>query len=74
MKNLWHNIRCMIAERYFGFALAIVPKGTDEQLAVILAIRAYKRTLELKGLLVDEAVIKMIVETETRIKTDATRR
>jgi hypothetical protein len=49
MRQIWHNIRCLMAEMYIGFAMAIVPKGSDEELGICMAWKAYQRTLEFKG-------------------------
>ena len=71
MRQIWHNIRCLMAERYIGWAMMIVPKGSDEELGICMAWKAYCRTLELKGVINDEELIKAIVESETGIGISA---
>lgn len=41
IREAWYQYRCYRAEMYLDRALNIVPKDSDEELGLLLAIKAY---------------------------------
>ena len=64
MRRLWHNVRCLMAEMYIGFAMAIVPKGSDEELGVCMAWKAYQCTLRMKQQKYSDEVVMAYMRLE----------
>lgn len=44
-RRLVHNLRCLCAERLLHWALDLTPAGTDEELAMCLAIQKYSEMI-----------------------------